>query len=75
MALGVLLLLGVFAAYVIAKIVENLSEPFPPFESPEEFWDYHLKHSQITDPVERRRFEAETKRKMIARQKEKERQR
>ena len=70
MATGILMLLGVFAAYIISKIGEGLNTPMPPAESDEEFWDYFVTLSGIADPAERRRFEMETKRKRIERQRQ-----
>lgn len=71
MALGILLLLGVFVVYIISKVEESMNTPFPPFESDKEFWDYHVQLSGISDPAERRAFERRKKNEMIARERAK----
>jgi len=68
---GILLLLAAFLLYILEKVKDNFHEPFPPFEDQDEFWEYHVKLSGITDPTERRRFEAAKKRELLERQRKK----
>jgi len=71
MAVGILCILLGLVLMAVGKIAEGANTPFPPIEDQDEFWEYHVKLSGITDPRERRRFEAEKKRELLERQRAK----
>jgi len=72
MAAGIFMIIIPLTIYFVISIVDSFTTEMPPIEDDEEFWEYHVKLAGITDPRERKAFEAKKKRELIERQKRQE---